>query len=49
MTYGALERYLQERVLLFSEAVGEEVAKDPDKLKQRELEPRHPGTKSDGS
>jgi hypothetical protein len=45
VTFGALERYLQERVLLFSEAVGEEVAKDPDKLKQRELEPRHPGTK----
>ncbi|MFI9805037.1 hypothetical protein ACIHEJ_11830 [Streptomyces sp. NPDC052301] len=47
VTYSALDRFLQERVLLFSEAVGEEVAKEPDRLKQRELDPRQSSSKSD--
>jgi hypothetical protein len=41
VTYSALDRYLQERVLSFSGAVGEEVAKAPDRLKRRELEAQH--------
>ncbi|MFJ2929485.1 hypothetical protein ACIPIU_31310 [Streptomyces massasporeus] len=41
VTYSALDQYLRERVLPFSEAVGEEVAKDPDRLKRRELDARH--------
>jgi hypothetical protein len=38
VTYDALDRYLRERVLRFSEAVAEEVAKAPERLKQWRLD-----------
>ncbi|MFJ6388940.1 hypothetical protein ACIQJT_15170 [Streptomyces sp. NPDC091972] len=38
VTYAALDLYLTNRVLAFSEAVAEEVARDPDRLKQGQLD-----------
>ncbi|WEH40594.1 hypothetical protein [Streptomyces sp. AM 2-1-1] len=43
VAFPALERYLQERVLLFSEAVVAKISQEPEKLKKRELDARQSG------